>query len=267
MAKKISIFLIAVLAFGCEKVIDIDLNDASPKIVIEAVIGNSPGLHSVKITRTGSYFEEYEPEMVQEAEVAITDTLGNKFLFAETEPGIYQTERFFPAFFREYQLLVKVGGEEYTAVSKLFPPVKIASSGSEYVEGFIFSGDGYVARFSFLDPAMYDNYYRLNISGSPDLDGDGDKYYLFSDEFYNGKPIDITLQNRLYNPGDTVVLELETIDKPAYIYLSTLQEIVSGNSVGSAAPANPVSNFTNDALGYFSIYSSSCDTVIITDTE
>jgi hypothetical protein len=51
------------------------------------------------------------------------------------------------------------------------------------------------------------------------------------------------------NLNDTVQMELDAIDRPVYDYFYTLnQSTLNGQS---AAPANPVSNFSNNALGYF----------------
>jgi hypothetical protein len=52
---------------------------------------------------------------------------------------------------------------------------------------------------------------------------------------------------------DTIQMQLDAIDKPVYDYFNTLQQ--STLSQTTAAPANPISNFSNGALGYFSAYS------------
>jgi hypothetical protein len=57
-------------------------------------------------------------------------------------------------------------------------------------------------------------------------------------------------------------LQLISLDAGAYEYLRTFQELVNNNP-GSAAPANPNTNISNGALGYFSAWSSTIKTAII----
>lgn len=53
--------------------------------------------------------------------------------------------------------------------------------------------------------------------------------------------------------GDTLQLDLQSIDQPIWNYYNTLNN--SANSTQTAAPANPETNLTYPALGYFSAYS------------
>jgi hypothetical protein len=44
------------------------------------------------------------------------------------------------------------------------------------------------------------------------------------------------------------------IDENAFLYFTTFRDMANTNP-GSPAPANPISNFSNGALGYFSAWS------------
>ena len=63
-------------------------------------------------------------------------------------------------------------------------------------------------------------------------------------------------------PGDTVVVELQTLDRATYDYYRTLFPILDGG-LGTPNPANPESNLSNDALGYFGACTISRDTIIV----
>ena len=52
------------------------------------------------------------------------------------------------------------------------------------------------------------------------------------------------------------------MDKVTYKYLETLI-LISGGGQGSAAPANPTTNLSNDALGYFGAFSKSAFTATV----
>ncbi len=73
-----------------------------------------------------------------------------------------------------------------------------------------------------------------------------------------------------FSVNDTITVELLSINEETYIYYKTLINIVGGNTGGGPAgqlsgptPANPESNLSNGAMGYFSAYTVSTDTIII----
>jgi hypothetical protein len=98
----------------------------------------------------------------------------------------------------------------------------------------------------FIDPADIKNYYRLvDIVNGKSLGND----LVTSDELSQGKKIEGTLvyDEKDLKVGDTLTLWLETVDKGVYTYFNT----ASLSNQDSATPANPVSNISNKALGYF----------------
>jgi hypothetical protein len=67
-----------------------------------------------------------------------------------------------------------------------------------------------------------------------------------------------------FSTGDTVWVDLLSIDKASYDYFNTLNNILtSDRSPTSLAPANPNTNLTNGALGYFAAYSISSRMIIL----
>ena len=85
---------------------------------------------------------------------------------------------------------------------------------------------------------------------------------LLDDRFTDGNPISRPLfLDPLFQLSDTIGMELRSIDEVVYDYYTELLTIAG--SQASAAPANPESNWNNDALGYFSAYSNSTQEVIV----
>ena len=76
---------------GCQKVINIDLNEASPHIVIEGMITDSIGPYRVIISNSGSYFSQLILPPVSGALAIISDSKGTIDTLKETIPGIYLT--------------------------------------------------------------------------------------------------------------------------------------------------------------------------------
>ncbi len=60
---------------------------------------------------------------------------------------------------------------------------------------------------------------------------------------------------RLVVSGDTVTVELLSIDKATYDYFNTLRDILSSDRAAtSLSPANPNTNLSGGALGYFAAW-------------
>lgn len=255
--------LIFLVFFSCEKVITVDLNEANPNIVIEGILNGSEGTLKVAVSRTGSYFDAYSVQMVSGASVTFSDELGNQFIPAETGNGIYEVSEIFVNQGLTYTLEVEVEGTTYEGESVLNDPVEIDSLNAEYFDGFGFLDPGYLIHCFFQDPEGLDNFYRIKLYVNGVYQDSPDFYYVLNDEFFNGNRVDIRLQGQLFNIADTVVARLMAIDKSTYEYFNSLQDIIGSSSAGTAAPANPVTNLSNGALGYFSAFTIHSDTIII----
>jgi hypothetical protein len=263
MKNKTGILLFLILLFsGCEKVIEVDLNDANPTIVIEANITNSEKLVEVKISKTGSYFGTDSVQMVSNALVIIENDTGNKVTLNEVKEGIYKSWDLHPMPGQKYKITVVAEGQTYEAESILNFAVEIDSLSVEYNDGFAFLKSGYNVNLYFHDPEEAKNYYRLKIYVNGKIEQDDGDYIIFDDENINGQYIELKIRRKIFDLGDNVTYELISLDKGAYEYFNSLQELISVNP-GSAAPSNPISNFSNGALGYFSAWSSDAQTIVV----
>jgi hypothetical protein len=106
---------------------------------------------------------------------------------------------------------------------------------------------------NFQDPPGLGNYYRfieyINGRQIPNI-------FVFEDRLSDGRYI----QEALYNDsaylqkGDTLQLNMYCIDKSDYEYFFSLAQITGNAGFQSASPANPNTNLTGGALGYFSAH-------------
>ena len=88
------LYILTIFMFsGCQKVINVDLNEAAPRIVIEGLITDRSGPYTVKISKSGSYFNQPVLPPVSGAQVIITDNISSTDTLKETEPGIYITSK------------------------------------------------------------------------------------------------------------------------------------------------------------------------------
>ena len=246
----ILLLLLCVIGFACQKVIDVDLNSVAPQIVIEGNISDSPGPYYVTLSKTVNFDQPNTFPPVTGAHVIMSDNVGNSELLTETSPGTYRTSVIQGTPGRTYTLDVISEGKEYNATSTMPAPVKFDSLTLDYI---LNGPDRYWAfKVHFIDPAGVKNYYHFVLMRNSII---SQRFFLYDDRIQDGESITYDLiPDTLYNK-DTVVIFLQCIDKGVYDYFRTASQISNGRGSQSASPANPLSNFSNGALGYFSAYS------------
>lgn len=257
-------FVFLVVLAGCEKVIEINLNEVNPAIVIEATLTDKPGSAKVELSKTADYFDEFEKQMISGAQVILKDDEGNQFVLSEKESGIYTNEIIKPLIGAKYTISVETEGEVYVASSTLHPAVEIKKVDYFFENGESFFDEGYYLLLYIKDPPDDANYYRINIYKNGRLRTDGSDLILFSDRLVEGKEVEIKLRSVLFKKGSIARVELISLDKSAFDFYRTFSDLTTTNP-GSAAPANPTSNFSNGALGFFSAYSFDEETVVINE--
>lgn len=259
------LFLILIAFSSCEKVIEVDLSGASEAIVIEATMTNNKLPFTVLVSKTSPYFGTKTKNPVSGAKVTIRAEKGKSKYFEETEPGIYQLKgtHASPGFW--YIADVEYDGITYSARSFMNEVVTIADLSFSYFDGFGFFDSGYKVNTYIRDPEDKENYYRLKYFVNGKSMDDGGEITLYSDQLFNGKDIGLGQRSTVFQETDTLTVELQSIDKASYNYFLTLENIAGNTMQQSASPTNPISNFNNGALGYFSAYSFDRKTVIVRD--
>jgi hypothetical protein len=263
------LFILSGIALNsCQEVVSIDLNKADPHIVIEGIISDQQGPYAVKISKTGNYFEPslYFPP-VTGAQIVLSDDKGQRDTLKEVDQGTYFSTTLKGVTGRTYFMSAVSEGKTYSASS--YMPTKVLID-SLYVlarSGFR-SEPGYDIYVMFKDPPELGNYYRLNARSNtliPADSIDGRRYRLYTDKLTNGNEMTERIRTGgKVQSGDTITLELLSIDKAAYDYFSTLRDILSSDrSPTSLSPANPNTNLTNGSLGYFAAFALDTKKIII----
>jgi hypothetical protein len=247
-------FLFTVLlASACKKVIDVDLKSATPQIVIEGNITNAGGPYEVKITKTVDFSAENVVPPVTNATVFITDsTNGISEKLIQADSGIYHTTILFGVSGHTYGMLVNVDGQQYTASSTM--PRRVPLDSITFAENVNFNNQMEInAVVNFQDPTGLGNYYMFTeyVNGRqiPDI-------FVFEDRLSDGRYIQEPLFNdsAYLQKNDTLVLTMDCIDQNSYNYFYTLMNVTGNSNFQSVTPANPVTNISGGALGYFSAH-------------
>ena len=252
------LFLI-VIFFGtlisCEDVIDVELNDAAPRLVAEANLNiweNGAASAAVRLTTTAPFFNNNVP-FVTDAVVEITDENGVLYPFTYTENGVY-TSNLVPQLNLDYTLTIEYNNETYSATETLY-----TVSPLEFVEqrddgGF--TGEDIELKAFFKDPADEENFYFFE-----GLSERGDVLDVYNDEFFNGNTIFGYYLVEDLEPGDEVQFNLYGVSEAYYNFMFILLQQTSDGDGGpfETQPATVRGNIVNETnpvnypLGYFRI--------------
>ena len=242
--------LILIAVYSCEKVIQVDLNSAAPQIVIEGEVTNAPGPYQVKISKTVNFSSGNIFPGVSGASVKITDNTGVSDVLTETSPGVYKTNQVVGTSGNTYTLSVAVEGKQYNAVSTM--PAQVNLDSITFERTSFFNNKRIFGVVNFKDPVGLGNYYRFTQSINGVVVPEP---YAMEDRLSDGRNISRPLftDTTEMKTGDNLLIKMYCIDEANYNYFRTYR-LVTTNDNQSASPANPVSNISNGALGYFSAH-------------
>ncbi len=282
-----SLFLAATLfVAGCDDVINPELPQANPVMVVDAWINNLPQDQVVKLTKSQSYFDSSQPEGLSGAVVTITSE-NESYTFTEQSAGIYvwapAEGETFGTIDNTYTLNITFDGQQYSATTPMNAVPALDSVTFRYEEETFIFPESYFGEF-----------------WSRDLEGNGDTYWIKA--FKNGellnKPDELNiaydagfskgsgLDNLIFIPpirdgvnpfeedendeflspyvdGDSLYVEIHSISEPAFEFLFNVQ--VQTNRPGGFGElfAQPLANVptnivspngaTLQAQGFFNV--------------
>lgn len=237
---------------SCEDIIELELDNATSKVVIEANVTNILEPQIIKVSRTKSFEEENSFLPVLGATVRVQEENGPTYNFVGGLNGSYISIPFRGVPGRKYIVTVTVDNQTYTAQSTMPPVVNLDSL--TVTELSFFGTTNKLVQVNYKDIPNVPNQYNLVISVNNDL---RNGYYPESDRFNDGSQVKNTIfiDEPELKSGDKVLIDFQCIDLNTYRYFFAITQI-GGNGGPPTTPANPDSNFNNGALGYFSAHTS-----------
>lgn len=256
---RVIVFISSGLLFsGCEKIIDLKLDNANPVVVIDGGINDQNENQEVKISRTYNFTEANRFNGVSGAVVVLTRPNGSTVNYAEVSPGIYQTVKMRGVAGSKYTLNVTLEGKTYTASATM--PGRVTLDSLTFKQFDFFGKKNTYVAVNYNDPPGVENQYRyiLKVKGKIEEDR------VNEDRFNNGNKVSDVIFYEIDDlvAGETIEVEFQTIDRNVYRYFYSLGQN-NGGGGPPVAPANPVSNFNNGALGVFNAHTSSKRSIMI----
>lgn len=245
---------------SCTKVIELDLNNSDPQLVIEGSVSDS---FVVKLTKSINFDQTNTYPTVQNSTIKITDNLGNSETLIEKSNGMYSSSQI-GVVGRTYFLDVNSDSKNYTAQSTM--PSKInfdnllveKKTSTSPRQG---NTTSYQITVQYADPANQSNYYRFveYINDIPQA-----SIFVYDDRLTDGKNVSTNLNstNRKLNTGDKLTIEMQCIDKSVYTYFHSFGNLGNGPQ-NATTPANPYTNIIGGKLGFFNAHTSQKKTVIV----
>ena len=255
-------FLSALILTSCEEVIELDLEDAETRLIIEAILDMDNQTCIVDFTQTNGFYESNNPTKIANATMTLQKEDGTNYELSETDTGQYIAENIDVNSEDIFTITVAdESGETYTATTEAPAPAQLnALEIEEFTFGFGGANTTNYQVFALWDDdENANNYYRLkSYENDTLLSGD---YNLFTDEFSNGEEQRISIR-AFFEQGDIIEIELISMDSKTYNYFIQLSTIQS-QGFNSSIPFNPQGNFDKDILGYFGITQTSIQTITI----
>lgn len=270
--------LLLLLTLSCQKEIELDYRDIEPVVSIEGRVTNEQVY--VLITRTRSMNDSVKGRGIGGAVVTISSEDGTEQLVYDARDGYYRPAsgmKGVPG--RTYRLDVTLDGHQYAASSTMPRQAPIVST--QFIWQSLLDNGMLMYEMWATDPEPdVRNYYWYRVdrrakdpkvrqkqgtdayrwSSFDDRGAINARIYrdimCVNEEMMDGQDIEDDQLKSILFDGDTITLQLMTIDRAMFEYYQSL-------SVGQRMGANPISNISGGCLGYFAAGSvSHADTVI-----
>lgn len=268
MKKIIYLAILLVSLSSCEDVIDVDVPETTPKLIVDALIrvDESEPITTVRIKTnlTNSFFDDIQPTDVEQITITNPDYIRSGLLdenfiaLQKVSSGLYEGSKR-TAFFTsgELQLSVEHQDQRYLALTSYVPasPIDLLEQG----DGTLFSGDETEIIVSFTDNLERDDFYLFDF--------DFNLFLVTEDEFYPGQTFQFSyFYDDDLDSGQTIDVSLLGVDESFYNYMNQLIVQAGGDQGPFQTPAatvrgnlinvtdiDNVENSDNFALGYFSV--------------
>jgi hypothetical protein len=259
--KYLALITITLFLTSCEDKVDIALDTAEPKLVIDAVIkwqkGTTGNEQKIKLTTTTDFYTNIIP-VVSGATVYITNSTNTVFNFIETpNTGEYICTSFVPVVNENYTLTVINNGQTYQATDKLLATPDIDNVSQVSVPG-VGGTDLIQVKFFYQDNGLEDNFYLIDFKNSTKA---FTEFGVIRDRFFQGNLMFGFYTDEDLKAGDQLDIYLQGISERYNNYMEKLLNIAAtdGGNPFATPPATLRGNIINQTneqnfpLGYFSL--------------
>ena len=269
------LLIIAIISLAsCEFEIQPKLDTPEELMVVDAFLTDQLGRQEVKITRSQPYFESSKPELITGLSVTLED-LTDDVSYALIEGSeSYYVDVSEPIGFvgHEYRLVVETPDETFEAKAKMNRVPDIDSVGYEFNEAnFLVDQDHFTAQFYSIDPEGTGDCYWIKAWKNGNYFGKPEELNMAYDASVSpGQPIDgqlfvfpvragfinpytsddpeISESQPPYVVGDSLYVEIHSIDRAAYDFLYALYFQINRMGGFGEIFSSPLSNVSTNIV-------------------
>jgi hypothetical protein len=262
-------FIFAICLLGltaCEKVIDLELQESDPSLVVEGILTNKLEPYKVRLTLTKDYFSSEDAPLVDDAMVTISDDAGNLDTLIYKNDGYYETASDRQGEVgRTYTLNITQGEKFYSASSTMKEQFIIDSLQYVYVgeSGLGFIQEGYQLVIYGQEDPDPNGYVWFRFYSNDTLLTEPFRYFADKDDFLNGSYV-VAQMPYTFSKDVMAKVEVYSITKEHYEFLYALMNQLNSNGGPfDAPPATPPTNISNGAIGFWGAASIDDDEIMI----
>ncbi len=214
---------VSLLSVSCEKVIDVELRETNPTLVVEGIITDQLQPYSVRLTRTKDYFDPAPVPRVDNAQVWVTDNMGTTDTLYYVSDGMYYTSGPRQGVVgRSYTLTINVSGKTYQAQTQIMKMNTIDSLTARYeAVGSIFQDPGYYINIHEKEDPDPGNYYLWKLYRNDTLMDDPVRYLYQDDKLLDTAYVHAEFPYQ-YNLSDSAKVEQYSLTRNQYDYYTAL---------------------------------------------
>lgn len=256
----LSALLLLVLS-ACEVPFDAELDTAEPTVVIEAVVNDvdTPAA-KVRVSRTAPYLEPDTYRPIIDAVVVIEDNLGNveTLMQDSADAGLYTSAAVVGEVGRTYHLTVEADGQTFTSSAAMRANYDMDSVWVVKDDAF-FGGDSVWQIWGAgQEPPGKGDFGLFQLYENGEIMTELDNWFVQADDVLDANYIIFPAftQDVGEAEGNTYTMEVASLDKATYDYLSQVRDLMNGiGGAFSPIPTNPTNNINGGALGQFRVSS------------
>lgn len=253
------IIILTAFLFSCEEDVVIDLNNIDKKLVVEAYVSNSTPVAEVSLSYSQGFYDAPVVDLLSNAKVILTSSKGESEELSLNDKNTYVSTNLKADYGNSYNLNIEVDDQLVEVNTKI--PSKIEIGNVLFVPNpFFGSDDSLNTIVNVPDEVGVNNYFRLKVNKKGKKKGN--EYYVVDDTFGKDGIISMPIYFKTFTWGDTVIVELQHLNRDIYDYYIGLSDNLGG-SFNSIAPGNPISNMPDDVLGFIAGMSIDIDTLVV----
>lgn len=260
---------------SCEKTIELDIDQIPQKVVIEGYVTDIEDHTYVKVSKTNNFYTTGNTPRVTNATVMVEDSDGDIYNFvhyAGNSPdslGLYFPEvPLVGVAGKSYKLSVTTEGVTYTAEDQLLDLVpmdkleyRVNEDEKDDPED---AGRFYEVLLFVKEPKETKDYYLFKCYRNDSIEYANENEIYYADDELIGEDLDGIPLPVYYAQNDLARVEVYSLTRDAFVYYRDLQKLLTNDGgLFGTPPANPRTNISGGALGFFQVSAIRADEIVI----